>query len=123
MKQGLILLLFTISTNFPIQTNWSQMGLKGKVKSLQTQETYRYKKNGVAFTPWEKTYAKRYQFDKTGLYTEFEEKKSDGTTGYKILYTNKPKEKKIEQSYFDKDNKPTITKTINLDTKGRMIEM
>ena len=103
------------------QHNWRDLGLKGKVKSLKTQETYRYKKNGVDFTPWEKTYARNYLFDNTGRYTEFEEINADGTGGYRIRYNNKVKEKKVEESYFNKDDKPTITKINTLDEKGRMI--
>lgn len=122
MKIALTLLFGWMVLSSKAQHNWKEMGIKGKVKSLRTEETYRYKKNGVAFTPWEKTYARVYLFDNTGRYTSYEEKKADGTGGYSIKYKNMPREKKIEQSYFDKDSKPTITKTLTLDDKGRITE-
>jgi hypothetical protein len=121
---GILLLALFTSTITLAQNgiDWKQMQLKGKVKSMELQETYRYKKNGVAFTPWEKTYARTHQFDNTGRYTLFEEKKSDGTGGYKIRYTNNIKEKNIRQAYFNKDDQPTFSKAITLDDKGRKIE-
>jgi hypothetical protein len=123
MKLTLTLVFFVVYSHCFAQNDWKLQGLKGKVKSVTTQETYRYKKNGVAFIPWEKTYSRSYQFDNTGRYTEFKEKKSDGTGGYTIKYTNKIKEKKIEQAYFDKDDKATITKIITLDDKGRTSDL
>lgn len=123
MKLILTSLFISIFFLSSAQNNWKELGLKGKVKSLQTQETYRYKKNGKDFTPWEKTYSKSYLFDKTGRYTEFEEKSSNGSSTYKVKYTNNLKEKKITQAFFDKENNPTITKTVSLDDKGRSIEL
>lgn len=105
------------------QNNWKDLELKGKVKSVKYEETYRYKKNGVAFTPWEKTYTRTYTFDNTGRYLEFEERKADGTSGYRIKYNNKLREKLIEQNYFDKDDKATISKHVLLDEKGRVQEL
>ena len=76
MKIVLTLLFTSIILHATAQPNWKEMGLKGKVKSLKTVETYRYKKNGMNFTPWEKTHNKTFLFDNAGYYTEFEEKKT-----------------------------------------------
>lgn len=120
-----MLTLLGIYLIFPAtaQENWKDQGLKGKIKSMTTQETYRYKKNGVDFTPWEKTYTRSFQFDRTGQASFFKETNADGSAGYRIRYTKQPKEKKIRQAYFGNDDKPTITKEVSLDDKGRAITL
>jgi hypothetical protein len=120
-----ILLLFSATLFVKAVTaqgvDWKQLELKGKIKSMKTQETYRYKPNGV-WTEWEKTYSRTYLFDNTGRTTTFEEMRTDGTAGYKIVYKNKPKDKKIELAFFDKDGNATSKKTHVLDDKGRLLE-
>ena len=98
-----------------------QSELKGKVRSVKLQRTYRYKKTDV-FTPWEKTYASLTLYNNTGRYTEFQELKADGTAFYKTLYSYNMKEKKGEVTYFDKDGKSTGKYDYIFDDKGRKIE-
>lgn len=124
MKSLVALLLVTGIVNASIaqnKTDWDEMELKGKVKSLQTKETHRYKKNGV-FTPWENSYGHLTRFNNTGYRTEFSEFFGNDSLAYKITYTYKPKEKKADLAYFNKNLKPTIRKTYIHDNKGRRIE-
>lgn len=125
MKSVISFLFLMISSVCLAQNgaDWKDMGLKGNVKSLKNQWTYRYKKDGVNFTPWEKQQATIYQFNNSGRYAEFQELKADGTLSYRIVYSYKPKEKKGEQSYFGKDNQPTIKKTMSYDDQGRITEL
>jgi hypothetical protein len=116
-----VLFLSLISISHAQVTDWKQLELKGKVKSLKAQETYRYKPAGK-WTEWEKTYGRNYLFNNSGRKTEYHEFKADGTSGYKILYSYNLKEKKADVSYFGKDDKPTIKKTHILDAKGNMME-
>lgn len=103
--------------------DWKDMGLKGKVKTLKNQWTYRYKADGVNFTPWEKQQATVYEFSNTGRYTSIRETKPDGSQNYRVQYSYKPAEKKGEQSFFGKDDQPTIRKTMTYDDKGRLKEL
>lgn len=124
MKSSLILLLaITVSTGAMAQskTDWEQLSLKGKVKSLQTKQTHRYKNKGV-FTPWENSYGYLTRFNTTGYHTEYNEFLANDSLNYRITYTYIPKEKKAELRYFNKELKPTIHKTYLYDTKGNHID-
>lgn len=114
------LLVLTLSANAQ-KTDWNELGLKGKVKSLQTKETHRYKKNGV-FTPWENSYGYLTKFNNTGYRTEYIEFLGNDSLSYRITYTYNFKEKKADLAYFNKDLKPTITKKYFYNTKGLLID-
>lgn len=120
------IIFFVLSMSFAAvsgaqTTDWKRLDLKGKVKSLKTQETYRYKPSGV-WTEWAKTYGRTYLFNNTGYNTEFKEFIADGSMSYKIMYTYNLKEKKTELSYFDKDSKPTTKTVYILNDKGQKTE-
>jgi len=100
-------------------TDWKQLELKGKVKSLSTQQTYRYKKAGE-WLPWEKTYAKDYLFNNKGRYTEYMDYGLDGKLSYSIIYTYTAKNTTL--AFFDKEGKAGIKKIHVLDDKGRVTE-
>jgi len=124
MKSSFILLLaIIVGTGVVAQskTDWEQLSLKGKVKSLQTKQTHRYKKNGV-FTPWENSYSHLTRFNTTGYRTEYNEFLANDSLNYKITYTHTPKERKTELRYFNKELKPTIRKTYLYDAKGNHID-
>ena len=104
-------------------TDWKSMGLRGKVKELTIQQNYRYKKDGIAFTPWEKQYTSIYKFEPTGRYSEFSQLLANGSLNYRIRYSYNITEKKGEQAYYDKEDKPTIKKALLYDNKGKMIEL
>lgn len=114
---------FIISGIASAQANndWSDLQLKGKVKSLATKETYRYKKAGV-FTAWEKSYRRLTKFNSTGFRTEFSEFTGNDSLSYKSINSYNPAEKKAELSYFNKDLKPTTKRVYKLNDKGYKIE-
>ncbi|MBN8783601.1 MAG: hypothetical protein J0G98_11090 [Terrimonas ferruginea] len=115
-----LLLTFALSANAQ-KTAWNELGLKGKVKSLQIKQTHRYKKNGV-FTPWENSYGYLTKFNSTGYRTEYNEFLGNDSLSYRITYTYTPKEKKADLTYFSKELKPTIKKKYLYDDKGRHID-
>lgn len=108
--------------NAQSKNDWYDMQLKGKVKSIKTKETHRYKKNGV-FTEWEKSYSRLTQFNPTGFRTEYTEYYANDSISYKITYKYNGRDKTAELSYFDKLLKPTVKKTHKLDDKGRLSEI
>lgn len=99
------------------------MNLKGKVKSVTVKQDYRYKKDGVNFTPWEKQFTTIYQFNSAGRYSEYQQLFANGTQYYWVSYSYDLKAKKGEQAFFDKENKPTIKKGVTFDDKGKILEM
>lgn len=103
------------------KTDWKELQLKGKVKSVTAKQTYRYKKNGV-FTNWERTYGRTTRFNSTGSRTEFSEFLGNDSLSYRITYSYKPQEKKIELSYFNKELKPTSKTIYQLNEKGYKTE-
>lgn len=115
------LLVFAFSANAQKKTDWDDLRLKGKVKSLQTKETHRYKKNGV-FTPWENSYGRLTKFNSAGYRTEYNEFLGNDSLSYRITYNYNFKEKKADVAYFNKDLKPTITKKYFYNNKGLQID-
>jgi len=124
MKYFLFLAMLSFFSNAAMaqqRTDLADFPLKGKVKSIQSKETHRYKKNGV-FTPWEKSYGRLTLFNAQGYKTEFSEFLANDSLNYKILYNYFPKEKKSEQVYLNKEQKPGNKTVCKHDDKGNRIE-
>lgn len=116
-----LLCIWTFAYTQP-KPDWTELQLKGKVRTVESKETYRYKKDGVNFTPWERTWIRLTKYNAAGFKTEYTEKNNKDSINYKIVYTYFPKDKKSEAAYFNRQLKPT-TKTIYIhDDKNFKIE-
>lgn len=124
MKKTLIIPVVCFAMTFIAtaqETDWKKLNLRGKVKSMTSQQTYRYKQNN-AWRDWEKTYRKIYNFNSKGYYETYQEYGLDGKLAYTLTYKYLPKEKKTELTYVNSQGVQTARTNQLLDATGRMIE-
>ena len=86
-------------------------GFKGKSKGIDHTANYRYKRTVLRSHPG-KQYTSIYKFEPTGRYSEFSQLLANGSLNYRIRYNYNITEKKGEQAYYDKEDKPTIKKGV-----------
>ncbi|MER3498415.1 MAG: hypothetical protein C4308_07165 [Chitinophagaceae bacterium] len=119
------ILFFTVAVNLTTvaqtDNDAAAMLLKGNVKLVKTQETHRYKKDGV-FTPWAKSYSNQFNFNKKGIKTEYLDYSPEGLLTYKIVYTYYPSTRTVEEIYLNKDVRITSKNVIQLNEAGKKTE-
>lgn len=121
MKYFIISLLAFSSGAFGQNNDLKQMGLKGNIKSITTQDMFRSNKSGV-WTEWVKAAGGVTHFNSNGNKTEFQQLKADGSLILKTTFTYQLATKKIEVADFDKDLKPTTKTIFTLNDKGQQSE-
>lgn len=105
------------------QTDWKDMQLKGKVKSLTIQGTSRgfiYPKN--AYTAWSKKNTEVYMFNNTGIKTAYQVFDTSNNLSYSIKYSYNTPERKMDMQYFDKTDKPTSKEIWLYNAKNQRTE-
>lgn len=114
-------LLFVVAAGAQTGMDRKDWNLKGKVKTLKWQDSYRSKKSGV-WGEWGHSASRTFEFTAGGNITEFQEFLAYGGLSYKTVYVYNVSEKKIESSHFGGDLKLTATTTIILNDRRQKIE-
>ena len=124
MKATLFFLLSlqTLFVNAQTKTDWEKDGLKGKVKSIKTDWTYRYKKDGKNFTPWKVEDGNLKTFSAKGqaMSIQYLKEGKDMTSTSKYIYT--PATNSYEIKGYSADGRMYGSTLYKTDVKGNILE-